>query len=343
MSGIIDFLNDNAGLFVGPFVVSMIAQSFQLGFLVDHSITFWSRAKNEKPIIKIMVAFVSLIAVFQTSLSFYSVWRMCVVHHADWWTMLSMPWSDKLTNMITIWMACPVQAYLIWRCWMLTNKSLFTLLPLSGLLLGYIAISIDFTDTIFHYDYAIPPPPPGESPMANFSVPIIPSYVMSLMFPAILDVCVTTILLIFLLRAQSSIYTREFRRVVRRLIIISWEAALPPCACALVTVVLYMLECQYSYWSFFAQGVLGKLYVVSLFVTLNGRARLRPTEQDGFIVPDQGLQPVPGAHLPLPREHPTLPGASLPVVVVVSEKSNLEERYVHPGYPEDGSGTSWSS
>lgn len=50
--------------------------------------------------------------------------------------------------------------------------------------------------------------------------------------------------------------------------IVAWEAAIPPCACAVTALVTYFTLVNVNYWDLTFQAILGKLYVISLFVTL---------------------------------------------------------------------------
>jgi len=70
---------------------------------------------------------------------------------------------------------------------------------------------------------------------------------------------------------------------MRKLNLLIWEAAIPPTLCALVTLVTYLTQVNQNYWNLAFQAVLGKLYVISLFVSLNGRADLQ--QQDTSIHP----------------------------------------------------------
>ncbi|KDQ57278.1 hypothetical protein JAAARDRAFT_58743 [Jaapia argillacea MUCL 33604] len=249
---VFDTLKDHPGLFIGPSVFGLLAQALQMGVLVDQSAEFWYRADNETTIVKLIVAFVSMVAIFQTSASFYSVWHSCI-------TMVSMTWVEKMTNIINLWMAGPVQAFWIWRCWMLTGKSLFTIIPLVSLLLGSVATSVVVTHGVFDFNFSSPGSERGPSPT----------------LPVLLDLSLTSILLVVLLRSHSYIFSRRFRKTFRRLVIISWEAGVPPCACGVATLVTYIICRNTSFWNLFTQAILGKLYVMSLFITLNGRADLR--------------------------------------------------------------------
>ena len=52
-----------------------------------------------------------------------------------------------------------------------------------------------------------------------------------------------------------------------RLMTIAWEAALPPCVCALIAAITHPITAS-NPWDLAFQTVLGKLYVIALFVTL---------------------------------------------------------------------------
>lgn len=54
-----------------------------------------------------------------------------------------------------------------------------------------------------------------------------------------------------------------------------WEAALPPCLCAIAACVVYITMRSENLWDVFLQSIIGKLYVISLFVILNGRHDLK--------------------------------------------------------------------
>ncbi|KDQ57277.1 hypothetical protein JAAARDRAFT_70207 [Jaapia argillacea MUCL 33604] len=185
--------------------------------------------------------------------------------------MVSLTWDEKISSMVTMWMACPVQSFWIWRCWVLTGKSWFTMVPLVSLLLGTVATSIFITDVTLALNFTSFNSHPGPSPALSVFSP----YVINVAFGAVLDLSVTSILLVVLLRSRRNIFTRRFRRTFRRLVIISWEAGVPPCVCAVATLAIYLISRNQSFWNLFTQAILGKFYVMSLFITLNGRADLR--------------------------------------------------------------------
>jgi len=107
-----------------------------------------------------------------------------------------------------------------------------------------------------------PPPPPAYP------------FILMLICAAVLDIAITTILLIYLSRARSQIFSKRFLKTVGGIDKMIWESAVPPCLCAIVTVVVYLILGRTNYWDLMFHAVLGKLYVISLFTTLNGRAEL---------------------------------------------------------------------
>ncbi|KAI0029776.1 hypothetical protein K488DRAFT_88403 [Vararia minispora EC-137] len=68
--------------------------------------------------------------------------------------------------------------------------------------------------------------------------------------------------------------TPEGFAVLMRLIVVVWEAAVPPTACAMVSVVMYIFLRNTNFWDLTFQSVIGKLYVMSLLITLCARASI---------------------------------------------------------------------
>ncbi|KAI0713739.1 hypothetical protein C8Q76DRAFT_857494 [Earliella scabrosa] len=269
------------GLYIGPALVSLALESIQTGILINQSLTFWERGERELGVVRAIVSCVTTIAFFQSSLSFYTSWRMFVDNFGDWYGSVLFSWADKIQSTVTILMAAPVQAFLIWRCWTLFNRNLYVLVMLAILLLASIVASILVTVQTFQVHFGIVPQSEVDAgPLPK--VPINPVFVLSLTSSAVLDVLLTGILLTFLARSKQHVTSSRFRRVLRRLTVLIWEAALPPCICAVMTVVMYLTLVNHNYWDLTFQAILGKLYVISLFVTLNGRAELQNGPAPGF-------------------------------------------------------------
>ncbi|KAM5542063.1 hypothetical protein V8D89_004373 [Ganoderma adspersum] len=271
-------LEAHPGLYIGPALVSLTLESIQTGIVINQSLTFWERAERELGVVRAVVSFVTSIAFIQTSFSFYTSWRTFVENFGNWYSSVDFVWADKIQSTLTVSMAAPVQAFLIWRCWTLINRNRYVLATLLLLLLTSTIAGITVTVETFQSHFGIVQVNEGPLP----KVPINITFVLSLTSSALLDVLVTGILLTYLARSKQHVTSSRFRRIMRRLTVLIWEAALPPCICAILTVVTYLTLVNENYWDLTFQAILGKLYVISLFVTLNGRADLQGGPMTGF-------------------------------------------------------------
>jgi hypothetical protein len=55
--------------------------------------------------------------------------------------------------------------------------------------------------------------------------------------------------------------------MLRRINVLIWQSALPPCASATISLITYLASPS-TYWTLLFQTILGQLYVISLFVSL---------------------------------------------------------------------------
>ncbi|KDQ58131.1 hypothetical protein JAAARDRAFT_34945 [Jaapia argillacea MUCL 33604] len=327
--GLIDGMKEHPSSFIGAYVANLLVQAFQTGVLVDLSMKFWSYAHHESRTMRLTVAFVSAVALYQTGVALYSGWRIFVLGYGNWQSLLTLEWPDRLQSLVTTALASPIQAFLIWRCWILTNKSWITLGGLSSLLVAAVASSIYLVYGVF----TISVTPDGSGIRGQNS--IFSLWEITLILSAVLDISVTTILLVFLLRSRSNVFSRRFRRVLFRLIMISWEAAVLPSACAMAAAlsIATMNGGFTNFWYLFFQAILGKLYVMSLLITLNTRANLRKGDADGGFPGDSWTPPRIEIHVPTMNEEdststqPDILFAESPVIdnTTTAEKSEKQD------------------
>ncbi|KAL7282878.1 hypothetical protein ACG7TL_002292 [Trametes sanguinea] len=240
-------LESHPGRYIGPQLVSLALEAVLTGIVINQSLTFWERAERERNVVRTLVSFVTIIAFLQSGLRFYTAWRIFVENFGNW----------------------------------LFNRSHFVLVSLSTLLLAQLIASVVVTIQTFRIHFGVVPQAEVEAgPLPK--VPISPTFVLSLTCSAVLDVLVTGTLLAFLARSKQNVTSSRFRRILRRLTVLIWEAALPPCICAVLTVITYLTLVDIDYWDLTFQAILGKLYVLSLFVTLNGRAMLQDGPTPGY-------------------------------------------------------------
>jgi len=230
------------------------------------------RADTEPTPIKLLVYFVTCASLFQTGMTFAAWWKIFVVDFGNWNTAAVPEWPQKIHTSLTTFLAAPVQLFLTWRCWHLMKRRWFIATPLILLIIGTIITTIYVIVILFRIQFA------SQETIAVELTTFYTCFAVCLAFSAAIDISVTGILLVFLIQSRSRVYTRKFRKVLSQLISITWESAVPPCACALASFVACIHGAPFvSYWSVMLQTVLGKLYVISLFVILETRAHLAET------------------------------------------------------------------
>ncbi|KAI0321309.1 hypothetical protein OF83DRAFT_344596 [Amylostereum chailletii] len=253
---------------LGPNVIAMFFEALETGFIIAQSIRFWERSVREPPWLLGTVAFVTVVALFQTAAGMADFWRVYVANYGDFAEVLTFGWPQLAQSTVTMLMAAPVQVFLIWRCWTV---------PLVLLLAASVVSSIIVTAQCFTINFVGLFPTDGQTP-SSMGAALSTPFILSLVMPAVLDIALTTILLTFLLRSRSNVYTKRFRRILLRLIIIVWEVAVPPSACAITALVTYIVLSNKNFWDLAFQAILGKLYVISLLVTLNARFDIAMSE-----------------------------------------------------------------
>ncbi|KAH8117655.1 hypothetical protein DFH11DRAFT_1576462 [Phellopilus nigrolimitatus] len=256
---------DHPAAFVGPNVASAVVQSLETGILINQSIRFWARASNEPKIIKLLVSFVSIVAAFQTCVAFYNTWRVVVLGFGNWGNVVDLGWPDRIQPALNCIMAAPFQAFLIWRCWTAMGRRWIILAPLVTLLLATVIMNIFITSEVF-------------SMFSNLSFTLSATkltgppreYMTAFVLTAVLDILITILMLWVLLQVKSQALSKRFEKTLTRVLRMMWEAALPPCACAVAACIIYREMSKENLWDVFFQSILGKLYVISLFVILWG-------------------------------------------------------------------------
>ncbi|KAI0269531.1 hypothetical protein BGY98DRAFT_300882 [Russula aff. rugulosa BPL654] len=285
--------------FLGPKAVCVFISAIETGIIIVLFARFFVR-KRERLAIQLLVYFVTFMALFQMATTFASWWRVSVLEFGNWAAVSDFQWPDKIHFTLSTLIAAPVQLFYIWRCWHVSlNRRPYIAFLLVLLVIGSVATEIYVMVIMCLVNWKS-----GNTRLLGMHAYYTCS-MLSLAFSVVTDFSVTGILLVFLIRSRSDIHTRQFRHTLFRLTHITWEAAVPPCACAIAALIVCALSAPIiSNWGIMLQAVLGKLYPISLFMTLEGRAMLAGAAN---------------------RTHfPTLAGAS----------QNIEAWSVRPGEPD---------
>jgi len=326
--------------FLGPYALATFIGALEMGVVITCFMRFLARSEKERMPIKLLVYFVTFVAALQTGTTFAAWWKISVQDFGNWSGAAVPGWPQKIHSSLTTLLAAPIQSFLIWRCWHLLTlrRRWLVAVPLVLLVIGSLIATIYVTVILFLLQFQ------SKDTLSLSLHTFFTCFVLSLAFSAVIDIVVTSILLSFLIRSRSSIYTRRFRKVLSQLITITWESAVPPCACAIAALIATVVGAPFvSYWAVMLQTLLGKLYLISLFVTLEGRAKLAsvvhlthfPTLTNA--TPNDGTwsDPLDDSSRPDQSKRPNLPLEFVPCKVTVSSQ----------GAPEaDSSGThsAWS-
>lgn len=256
--------------FLAPYSLAVFISALETGVVVACFVRFLARRADAEPSpIKLLVYFLTCVSLFQTGMTFAAWWKIFVLDYGNWSAAAVPAWPQKIHTPLTTLLAAPVQLFLTWRCWHLLKRRWFVALPLILLVIGTVITTTYITVILFRIQFT------SADTLAVELNTFFICFAVCLAFSAAIDICVTGILLAFLVRYRSKVYTRRFRKVLSQLISITWESAIPPCACALAALIACMRGAPFvSYWAVLLQTILGKLYVISLFVTLEGRAKL---------------------------------------------------------------------
>ncbi|KAI9462525.1 hypothetical protein F5148DRAFT_220281 [Russula earlei] len=260
--------------FLGPNSLALFISAIEMGVIVACFARFLARSEKERMAIRLLVYFVTCVAVFQTGATFAMWWKFSVQDFGNWSAAAVPGWPQKIHSSLTTLLAAPVQLFLIWRCWNILppKRRWLTATPLVFLVIGTIVTTLYVTVIMFLLQFK------SKATKSLSLNAFFTCFALSLVFSAIVDIVVTSILLVFLMRSRSRVSTRQFRKVLSQLIIMTWESAIPPCACAIAALIACFVGAPFvSYWSVMLQVILGKLYLISLFVTLEGRAKLAST------------------------------------------------------------------
>ncbi|KAH8991536.1 hypothetical protein EDB92DRAFT_1993605 [Lactarius akahatsu] len=256
--------------FLAPYSLCLFISALEMGVIVVCFARFMAhRAEAESSPIKLLVYYLTFVSLFQTGTTFAAWWEIFVVDFGNWGAAAVPAWPQKVHTSLTTLLAAPVQLFLTWRCWHLMKRKWFIALPLVLMVIGTIITTIYVIVILFRIKFA------SKDTLTVELHTFFTCYVVCLVFSAAIDISVTGILLVFLIRSRSKVYTKRFRKVLSQLICITWESAIPPCTCALAALIASMRGAPFvSYWAVLLQTILGKLYVISLFVTLEARAKL---------------------------------------------------------------------
>ncbi|KAI0262439.1 hypothetical protein BC834DRAFT_891326 [Gloeopeniophorella convolvens] len=278
---------------LGPGMIGLFTQGLQTSLMISQLSTFMAHAGDETREHICLVSFVVLVGFLQTGLSFAGTWRMYVTEFGH---LMILDWTESIQQALTLLIAVPIQCFLFFRCWPILGRLRYLVLSVViGLMIGSIIATVLMTARIFEIRTVVVQ---GFSHVPSPIAKLFPPVILSAVFPALLDMLLTAILVVFLRRSLRHVYTRHFRQRITRYIAMIWQAAIPPTLCALAFALTYAIfstthQGERQLWYPVIMSIHGKLYITSLFFTLNGRGRasyeLPTTVMSTLTAPMQGI------------------------------------------------------
>ncbi|KAH9982020.1 hypothetical protein BJV74DRAFT_58047 [Russula compacta] len=254
--------------FISPGIVSLFIQGLETGLVISQFSQWLYLGHAEGSAITILVLFVTTVGFVETAVCFLSTWRIYVLNFGQ---AIIPGWTESVHVMLSTLVAAPIQAYFIYRCYHIVKKKVYLIAPLVVILISTIATAVWVTAWIFRMEN-----PHSAQPTGNR---IESLFVICLTLPAALDTAITSILLYSLTVLLRDIHAEHLRRRVSRYMVVIWQAAIPPSLCAIALLIKYVTFTivypeKFTMWYAAIQAMLGKLYVLSLFFTLNNRMDL---------------------------------------------------------------------
>ncbi|KAF8494842.1 hypothetical protein F5888DRAFT_605805 [Russula emetica] len=256
---------------LSPGIISLFIQGLETGLVFSQFSQWLSLERKEGITITVLVLFVTTVGFVETAVCFTSAWRIYVRHYGQ---VILPGWTEFVHGMLSTLVAAPIQAYFIYRCYHIM-KNTYIIIPLVATLISTVVAAGWVTAWIFrmHAAARISAHQPTGNQMVYYP------FVVFLTLPAVLDITITSILLRSLIKFLKRIHAEHLRRRVVRYIVVTWQAVIPPCFCAVSLLILY-LSFTYAHpgkpqmWYPAIQAMLGKLYILSLYFTLNNRMDL---------------------------------------------------------------------
>ncbi|KAF9520853.1 hypothetical protein BS47DRAFT_1481188 [Hydnum rufescens UP504] len=122
-------MSREVNLTLGPMETGHACNLFLMGVLVVQTYQYYSTFKDPS-LIQILVAFVLLIDILQTSLMTYMVWTYTVTHFGDLVFLSKSVWMLSTIPFYSVPISWVVQGFFAWRIRMLTKRRIFSVIIL---------------------------------------------------------------------------------------------------------------------------------------------------------------------------------------------------------------------
>ncbi|KAI9000833.1 hypothetical protein BD414DRAFT_451537 [Trametes punicea] len=262
----------------GPILIQgflqYLCQGDSTALVCGSGVKFYHRWKDDPVALRVYVIVLVLFSLVQTVLESYKTW-VEVIEEKHWWTS-RLHFTEFFCNAV-ICSLC--EAFLIRRCYRITQRSLAVLIPLASLLVTTTVASVLLTVRIAKV--VGPFLDGGNADPLHASKFAYPLWVYGTLAMAL---SLTTILSVSLWRTRTGL--RHLDRTLTHVISITFESAALPTLCALASAIIFPVRNarrddpvataqRALHLDLFFAVLIGKAYTLGILRTLNSRAGFR--------------------------------------------------------------------
>ncbi|KAH9899666.1 hypothetical protein C8Q73DRAFT_754153 [Cubamyces lactineus] len=283
----------------GPILIQGFLQYFCQGVIISQGMKFYNRWADDPIALRAYVVILLLFSLLQTVLESYKTWVETI--DAKHWWVSHLHATEFICNAV-ICSLC--EAFLVRRCYRITQKNLVILVLLYALLMTTLGASIylaNRTHSTSHRGYvrkrpcrrSSPQPPRYQLYPLHASAFAYPIWVFGTLAMAL---SLTSILSVSLWRTRTGL--RHLDRTLTHIIFITFESAALPTACMLASAIVYSIRAtraaraaateadlnrdttaamlaQTLHLDLFFAILTGKVYTLGILRTLNSRSQFR--------------------------------------------------------------------
>ncbi|KAG9118751.1 hypothetical protein FRC07_006596 [Ceratobasidium sp. 392] len=247
----------------GPFVTGIMMQQLFLGVFCVQVYDYWRMFATDTMFNRVTVFVLTILTVLQGVMDYVNLYRNAVKYYGVFDMFDNQDWSLFWEIGVTAMIGTVAQIFFLERCYSATKNKIVAGVVLAGILtsLGFgITSSIEFQRIR------------RLSEVPNIPIPIIGWLTAT----AILDVLISGILIYTLLRVKTPF--RKTEAVITKIIRVTMETSTVTASflaqIAVINLVLYLALPGEAY-HLLPQLIMGKMYAISVMVTLSSRKDLQ--------------------------------------------------------------------
>ncbi|KAB5593780.1 hypothetical protein CTheo_2749 [Ceratobasidium theobromae] len=243
----------------GPFVTGIMMQQLFLGVFCVQVYDYWRIFPNDSTFNRGTVAALTLFTVLQGVMDYVNLYRNAVTYYGVFEKFDEQDWSLWWEIGVTALIGTVAQIFFLERCYSAIKNQVVLIVIGAGIATSLafgIASSVEFEKIV------------RLSLVPNIPIPIIGWLTAT----AVLDVAISATLIYALMRVKTPF--RKTEAVITKIIRVTMETSSLTASIAIINLVLYLALPGEAY-HLLPQLIMGKMYAISVMVTLSSRKDLQ--------------------------------------------------------------------